>query len=78
MGLYKAISVVALGVGSYALYKTGALKPVTKTVVKAGAKVSEWTEEAVSNVKEGYKNLRKKEETPTDEVVSGELLTPER
>ncbi len=83
MGLYKAISVAALGIASYALYKTGALNPAIKKAVKVGSKASDFADETVAKAKEGYKNLRTKVEEiknstdETNEPVTGELITEE-
>ena len=68
MGFYKAISVLALGIGSYALYKTGALRPVTKAAVCAGVKISEWTDEKMDAVKEKSKVFCKKVSTNINEL----------
>ncbi len=82
MGLYKAISVAAFGMASYALYKTGALNPIVKSAVKAGEKANEVKNEVISKAKEGYNDFRAKmadgevENTVTTEEqpLTGEIV----
>ncbi len=80
MALFRAVSVLALGMSSYALYKTGALDPVIKQAVKTGTKVKQYKDETVSKAKEHYSNLMKKDEEEKNEsdVISGELLTDDK
>lgn len=59
MGLHlKVIGAVTLGVGAYALYKTGLFKPVAKKAVQAGMNVRSWAKEKTECVKEKYASLK--------------------
>ncbi len=49
---YKGCGLLVLGIAAYALYKTGALNCITKNAVKTGTKVSDWTSEQLTKVKE--------------------------
>ncbi len=69
MGFYKAISIAALGIASYALYKTGALNPVIKTAAKASSKASELVDETIAKAKNKVDELKNKNDEPaTDEI----------
>ncbi len=77
MGFYKALSVAAFGMASYALYKSGALNPAVKCAVKVSKKASDFADENIAKAKDGYKNLVnkfEKEEEKADEVITAELV----
>ncbi len=77
MGFYKAISVTALAIASYALYKTGALNPAIKCAAKASKKASDFADSNIEKAKDNYKNLRKKLQKEENDIVEGELITEE-
>ncbi len=77
MGFYKAISVAALGIASYALYKTGALNPAIKCAAKASKKATDFADEKIAKAKDSYNNFRKPADKEEDSTITGELVTEE-
>ncbi len=69
MGLYRILGLAALGIGSYALYRSGALNPVLNKASCAGNKVSAWAENMVTKGKNTLCSCKTKE-TEEQEVVS--------
>lgn len=54
----RVIGAVALGVGAYALYKTGFFKPVAKKAIETGMTVSSWAKDKAECAKEKYTSLK--------------------
>lgn len=54
----RVIGAVALGVGAYALYKTGFFKPAAKKAIEAGMTVSSWAKDKAECAKEKYTSLK--------------------
>ncbi len=61
---FKIIGAVALGIGAYALYKTGYFRPVAKKAIETGSAVSSWAKEKTECAKEKIHSL--KEEVKAD------------
>lgn len=63
MALYLRSTTVAAagltlaGAAAYAVYKTGALRPVMITTIKTGMKVTDWTEKQYDKAKKRFKGL---------------------
>lgn len=55
---FRLIGLTVLGLGALALYKTGVFRPVAKTVVATGMKVSDWAGEKKEKIKEEYQSIR--------------------
>ncbi len=67
----RVIGAVALGVGAYALYKTGFFKPVAKKAIETGMTVSSWAKDKAECAKEKYASLKnevKKEKAEKDKA----------
>lgn len=70
----RIIGAVALGVGAYALYKTGLFKPVAKKAIETGMSVSSWAKDKAECAKEKYAALKNevKNEKEQAEIVQQE------
>lgn len=68
MGYHRGCGLLLLGVAAYALYKTGTLNSITKTAVNAGVKISDWSSEQLTKVKEN---------SSCSETISAEAATIE-
>ncbi len=76
MAIFRAISVAALGIASYALYKTGALDPAIKKAAKVSVKATDFADSTIAKAKDKYKNLKKEMKKEADStVVEGEIIS---
>lgn len=73
----KLLGTMLLGVGAFALYKSGILRPVTKTLIAKGIQISDWTCEKVEQVKAEYQCLREEAHVSANtELVKTARSTP--
>ncbi len=55
---FKFIGAIALGIGAYALYKTGYFRPVAKKAIETGTAVSSWAKEKTESAKEKINSIK--------------------
>lgn len=67
---FKIVGAVVLGIGAYALYKTGYFRPVAKKAIETSSAVSTWAKEKTECAKEKINNL--KEEIKADKEKAAE------
>lgn len=61
-----AVAGVALaGAAAYAVYKSGAMRPVMVGTIKAGIKVGDWTEKQYGKAKKRFKGLLAEAKKPS-------------